>query len=259
MNISLVLKDCLKGLEELDDKVIDIVVTSPPYNLNIKYSAYKDNLKRKEYLAWLHSVFKEIKRVMKDNGSFFLNMGSSNIDPWVSYDVANEARSLFMLQNNIVWVKSISINDKTYGHFKPINSPRFTNHTFEHLFHFTKEGNVKLDRLSIGVPYADKSNVSRWKGAKNDVRCRGNTWYIPYDTIRLKAQKGTHPAIFPEKIVEQCIKLHGFNDETFILDPFVGTGTTMVAAKKLGLYGIGMDIDKDYLSFAKNRLSELDG
>jgi site-specific DNA-methyltransferase (adenine-specific) len=194
---------------------------------------------------------------MTKDASFFLNMGSSNIDPWVSYDVANQARDLFHLQNNIAWVKSVSIGENTYGHFKPINSNRFINHTFEHIFHFTKDGNVPVDRLAVGVPYADKSNIKRWKGVKADKRCKGNTWFIPYKTIRLKTQKGTHPAIFPEELVENCFKLHGFNDKTVVLDPFLGTGTTLVVAKRLGISGIGMDIDKDYIRFAETRLSEL--
>lgn len=258
MNIEVMNIDCLKGLKTLCNDSVDVVVTSPPYNLKIKYGTYKDNLKRDEYLAWLHLIFEELKRIMKEDASFFLNMGSSNVDPWVSYDVANQARNLFLLQNNIAWVKSVSVGDSSHGHFKPINSKRFINHNFEHIFHFTKTGNVSVDRLAIGVPYADKSNIKRWKGAKADKRCKGNTWFIPYKTIRLKSQKGTHPAIFPEELVENCLRLHGFNSETVVLDPFLGTGTTLVVAKKLGISGIGMDIDKDYIKFTQSRLAELD-
>lgn len=257
MSISIQKVECLEGLKHLESNLIDIIITSPPYNLDIKYNTYKDKMKRDVYLNLLYKVFKEIKRTMKDNASFFLNIGASNKDPWIPYDVANEARKLFKLQNNIIWTKSIDIDGKTYGHFKPINSKRFTNHTFEHIFHFTKDGNVIIDRLSIGVPYTDESNIKRWK-TKSNIRCRGNMWYIPYKTIKSRSQKNDHPAIFPEELAEMCIKLHGFDKNMIVCDPFVGTGTTMVAAKKMGVSGIGMDIDEEYIKYAKERLLKLE-
>src|SRR4030067_1908555 len=105
--------DCIEILKTIKDNSIDIIITSPPYNIGIKYNQYKDTLKREEYLTWLNNVFKEIKRVLKDNGSFFLNIGASSIDPWIYMDVANIARKTFILQNDITWVKSISIGNKT--------------------------------------------------------------------------------------------------------------------------------------------------
>jgi len=230
----------------------DIVVTSPPYNLNIKYENYKDD--RDDYLSWLHSVFTKIHGVLKKEGSFFLNVGCTSVSPWVFMDVANQARDIFQLQNDIIWVKSISINDTTHGHFKPINSNRFLNHTYEHLFHFTKTGNVPIHRNAIGVPYVDKSNIKRWKHNKNDKRCRGNCWFIPYKTIRSKLEKGTHPAIFPVELAEMCIKLHGYNKDTQVYDPFSGSGSTMLAAKRLGVNAIGTDIDKNYVEYSRTRL-----
>ena len=203
----------------------------------------------------LQSVFFEIKRTLSDTGSFFLSVGGTNIDPWIPYDVANEARKLFVLQNDIVWVKSITIGDTSSGHFKPINSDRFLNHTHESIFHFTKDGKVQLHRLAIGVPYQDRANLKRWNNRGRDLRCRGNTWYIPYETIRSRQEKGMHPAIFPEQLVENCIRLHGFRSgETLVCDPFCGTGTTMVVAGHLGLRGLTMDIDKGYIEYTKRRL-----
>ena len=92
---------------------------------------------------------------------FFLNVGYSNRDPWVDLDVAAVARKHFMLQNRITWVKSISIDEETYGHFKPVNSPRFLNQTNEFVFHFTETGAVRVDRRTIGVPYKWKSNLDQ--------------------------------------------------------------------------------------------------
>ena len=245
--------DCIEILKTIKDNSIDIIITSPPYNIGIKYNQYKDTLKREEYLTWLNNVFKEIKRVLKYNGSFFLNIGASSIDPWIYMDVANIARKTFILQNDITWVKSISIGNKTDGHFKPINSERFMNNTNEHIFHFTKTGNIKIQREEIGVPYSDKSNIKRWNN-KKDIRCRGNTWFIPYNTIQSKDQRGNHPASFPEKLVEWCIKLHGFNENTIVCDPFCGSGTTLRVTKYMKIQGIGIELDKTYIEYIKETL-----
>ena len=255
MAVEAICEDCMTFMETLDNEYLDMVITSPPYNLNVKYNQYKDNIKRENYLKWLDDVFAEIKMKLKPNGSFFLNVGSSSSDPWIHIDVANIARKYFVLQNNITWIKSISIKDITYGHFKPINSKRFINNLYENIYHFTKAGDIELNRKAIGVPYVYKSNIKRFNIGE-DKRCRGNCWYIPYKT-QTKDQKGHHPAIFPEQLVEWCIKLHGYNGDTIIYDPFLGTGTTLVAAKKLNVNAIGTDIDKYYIDYAKERLSKI--
>ena len=140
-------------MKELEDGSIDAIITSPPYNLNIKYGRYSDNKPRQEYLSWLVDIFREAKRILADDGHLFVNMGYSNIDPWIGMEVGLALREDWILQNHINWVKSIHVNGKTSGHFKPINSKRFVCPTWEHLFHFTKDGNVEIDRLSVGVQY----------------------------------------------------------------------------------------------------------
>ena len=253
---TVVLSDCLQALVELPDRSIDLFVTSPPYNIGIKYGEYKDNKPYHEYLMWLHQVFYQAKRILRDEGSIFLNIGNTNRNPCLPLDVAGALRDLLVLQNRIIWVKSISINNTTYGHFKPINSERFVNNTYEEIFHLTKNGSVKLNRIAIGVPYVDKNNLKR-KSDSLDLRCRGNCWHIPYDTINSKRQKGNHPAVFPEQLVEMCIKMAGYDSETVVCDPFLGSGTTLVAAKRLGLKGIGIEVDKNYFDYTCKRLTEV--
>ena len=291
---NIIKENCIEGMLKLPSNSVDIVVTSPPYNLDIKYNEYNDDKPKEEYLEWLNEVFKAVKHCLKDDGHFYLNVGYSNIDPWVGMDVAQVARKHFILQNNITWVKSISINDVTTGHFKPINSNRFSNPTWEHLFHFTKTGSVPCDKLSIGVPYMDDNNInksSRMRGRivkklgydnqydfnKNSTkeekdnlnvevynklkdkpvnlkRCKGNTWFIPYDTIQNRNKhRGSHPATFPIKLVEDCIKFSGLTSGV-ILDPFMGSGTTAIGGIKQGLDYIGFDIDQDYINFAEDRI-----
>jgi len=244
--------DCLRVLARMADRSVDVVVTSPPYNIGIPYSSYADERVHDDYLAWLRGVFVELRRVLRDEGSFFLNIGAQSTSPWLSWDVARQARDLFELQNHIVWAKSVSVGDDTFGHFKPINSPRFLNNTFEDVFHFTKTGRVPLSRRAIGVPFKDKSNIARF-GHAEDRRCRGNVWFIPYETVRSRAEKHGHPAIYPVGLAEHAIRLHGVRDDLLVLDPFLGTGTTTVAAVRAGARSIGVELDRGYAAVAWRR------
>lgn len=253
-SIDLYNMDCLEGLELFSDDHFDVVVTSPPYNLGVSYGRYDDNISRASYLAWMDKVAVKIKQKMKNQGSFFLNMGASPTNPWGPFEVAMQLRSHFELQNIIHWIKSIYIENESYGkklevnvgHYKPINGQRFLNDSHEYIFHFTKSGNVPLDRLSIGVPYKDAGNVSRWKAGGNGKRCRGNTWYVPYKTIKFREKDRPHPATFPVELAEKCILLHGITENTAALDPFMGIGHTSIACKKLGVNCTGFEIDNDY-------------
>lgn len=254
-------EDCLKGLKQrLGDGEIDVVITSPPYNLGIRYSRYKDDRPAEQYLGWIESVAREVKRVLSEQGSFFLNVGSTPQSPWTAWDVAEKLRPHFVLQNQILWVKSIAVPEKrgvrSVGHYKPVNSERYLNHGYEFLFHFTKTGAVPLDRLAIGVPYQDKSNIGRWNGAKKDLRCRGNVWFVPYKTIQSRTAERPHPATFPVELAEMCLKLHGVRRIRAVLDPFLGIGSTALACRKLGLPFTGFEIDGDYLKEAQKRLEK---
>lgn len=245
--------DCAAVLPAFPDASIDVVVSSPPYNLGTPYRSYDDRKPRDSYLFWMQDIARAIQRVLKPMGSFFLNVGSTNVDPWLMYDVANAMRPIFTLQNHIMWVKSISIGDETVGHFKPITSRRFLNQNHESIFHFTQTGEVPIDRLAVGVPFADKSNIER-RGHAQDKRCAGNIWYLPYPTIQGKHQKFNHPASFPVDLPIRCLKLHGGADLA-VLDPFMGTGTTLLAAERLGHRGIGIELDQQYADAAIARLT----
>ena len=230
--------DCLSGLREIASGSIDVCVTSPPYNIGMAYSTHHDRMPRPAYLTWLAEIGEEIGRVLRKDGAFFLNVGSTNVDPWLASEVASAFRHRFTLQNNIIWVKSVSIGRDTVGHFKPISSKRFLNNNFESVFHFTKAGDTPIDRLGIGVPFKDKSNIARW-GHARDVR---------------KAQKFDHPAGFPVELATRCILMHG-KSPGCVLDPFLGAGTTLVAAQRLGLAGLGFEIDPAYAATAAARIA----
>jgi site-specific DNA-methyltransferase (adenine-specific) len=255
-------QDCVKGMARLPDEQVDLVVTSPPYNLGIRYSKFSDQQNRQSYLKWCRTWTAEVWRVLKPGGSFFLNIGSAPSNPMLPHEIVIELRDLFVLQNAIHWVKSITIEDRggetrSYGHFKPIGSKRFLNDCQEYVFHFTHDGTVEIDRLALGVPYQDKSNIARWSHTHgSDLRCRGNTWFIPYETIQSREKERPHPATFPVQLAEWCIKLHGVSRVKTMLDPFLGIGNSAVAAQRCGVKNfIGFEIDPAYLAEAKRRVS----
>lgn len=262
------LTDCLDLFEHLPDRSVDVIVTSPPYNLGIAYSKYEDTLSRADYLAWTQTWIAAATRVLRPDGSLFLNVGAKPSDPWTALDVAQAARSRLRLQNIIHWIKSIAIErssagaaaglsrDLAVGHYKPINSDRFLNDCHEFIFHFTPQGATGLDRLALGVPYQDASNISRWRGAGKGIRCRGNTWFIPYETIQRRDRDRPHPATFPSRLPEQCLRLHGLKRIEVAMDPFTGLGSTAVACARLGVNFIGADLDETYLAHAVARTTE---
>ena len=253
--------DCIRGMSLLPSESVDLVVTSPPYNLGIKYSNYKDDQQREAHLAWCVQWAEEIKRLLKIDGSFFLNVGGSPSNPLFPHEiVAALTQELFKLQNTIHWIKAITIETEegeiiSKGHFKPISSTRYLNDCHEYIFHFTKAGRTPIERLALGVPYADKTNIARWRHTNGkDLRCRGNTWFIPYKTIRHRNQERPHPATFPVELAENCILLHGRSSEVVMLDPFLGIGNSAVAARNIGIQRfIGFEIDDEYFQVASNR------
>jgi site-specific DNA-methyltransferase (adenine-specific) len=259
------LSDCLEVFRHLPPQSIDVIVTSPPYNLGIRYGRYDDALPPADYLEWTDQWIAAARRVLRPEGSLFLNVGAKPSDPWTALDVAQAARAHLRLQNIIHWVKSIAIDresagaaagltrDLAVGHYKPINSDRFLNDCHEFIFHLTPQGATSLDRLALGVPYQDVSNIGRWRRAADGIRCRGNAWFIPYETIQRRDRDRPHPATFPSKLPEQCLRLHGVSKVAVAMDPFVGLGSTAIACARLGIDFIGADIDETYLKQAVDR------
>ncbi|MEM1222831.1 MAG: site-specific DNA-methyltransferase [Verrucomicrobiota bacterium] len=256
-----ILADCIDALELVSSDAVDVVITSPPYNLGISYSTYKDTRSADDYIQWCLNWGRQLSRVLKEDGSFFLNIGASPSQPALPHKIALLFEEIFNLQNTFHWIKSISIERPgsdtiSVGHFKPINSYRYVNDCHEYVFHFTKSGKVALDRLALGVPYQDKSNIKRWAHTEGrDKRCRGNNWFIPYKTIQNKNKERPHPATFPIQLAENCLRLHGLDKNLLVLDPFVGLGNAAHATANLGIENfVGIDLDEAYLETAAKSL-----
>jgi site-specific DNA-methyltransferase (adenine-specific) len=259
------LGDCVDILDQLTPGSIDAIVTSPPYNLGIRYRSYNDTMPRSEYLEWTGDWVSRAARAMAPDGSLFLNVGAKPTDPWTAIDIAQAARPYLQLQNTIHWIKSIAIekslagtnskltDDLAVGHYKPINSRRFLHDCHEFVFHFTAGGETPINRQAIGVKYQDSSNIGRWQSASSGLRCRGNTWFIPYETIQSRVKDRPHPATFPPKLPEMCLRLNGLERTRLVADPFMGLGSTAVACAQLGLNFIGIEMDEGYLLEAIER------
>ena len=257
--------DAVDLLAALEPGSVSAIVTSPPYNLGIRYRSYDDGQPRADYLQWTDRWIQAARQALASDGSLFLNVGAKPKDPWTALDVAQAVRPHLELQNIIHWVKSIAIekslagtrsgltDDLAVGHYKPINSGRFLNDCHEFVFHFSPEGHTPLDRTAIGVKYQDASNVTRWQRAGAGVRCRGNTWFLPYETIQSRDEERPHPATFPWRLPAYCLKLHGIKRVALAADPFLGLGSSAVACAKLGVDFIGIELDEHYLKEAIDR------
>ena len=208
----------------------------------------------------MNHVWKQVCRVLKDEGHIFLNIAYTKNSPFSAYKIAENVP--WQLQNNIIWGKSIEIDGRVRGYSTPTSSKRYLQNGWEHLFHFTKEGDTEIDLEWSGVPYnEDYNNAARnLKRSGRDWRPTTNCWHITYQSKATKeitkeiAGDKKHPAIFPTKLVEKCIKVSGLK-KGIVFDPFMGTGTTGKVAKQMNLDFIGIEIDEDYFNFAKDRIN----
>ncbi|HEY7502099.1 MAG TPA: site-specific DNA-methyltransferase [Vicinamibacterales bacterium] len=263
------LGDCLDLLRAFEAGSVSAMVTSPPYNLGVRYRTYNDSLPRERYLEWTGAWIAAAARALSGRGSLFLNVGAKPTDPWTALDVAQAARGHLTLQNTLHWIKSIAIDkdaagaaaaldrDLAVGHYKPINSDRFVNDCHEFVFHFTPGGRTPLDRRAIGVAYQDASNIGRWQSGRGNRRCRGNTWFIPYETIQSRDKDRPHPATFPPRLAAYCLRLHGLSRLQLVVDPFLGLGSAAVACAELGIDFVGIEIDEHYLREAVERVKRV--
>src|SRR3954468_15102616 len=131
-NARFYLADCVEVLKQIPTQSVDVIVTSPPYNIGIQYSRYQDALSPADYLAWTDQWVAAATRVLRPDGSIFLNVGAKPSDPWTALDVVQATRGHLRLQNIIHWIKSIAIDqrsagaaagltrDLAVGHYKPI-------------------------------------------------------------------------------------------------------------------------------------------
>lgn len=234
--IDLRLEDCIFGMKNLPKENIDCIITSPPYKNEDGYS---------EQL--IRDCFTECYRILKNNSLCWINFGHLAQDKLRPFRVALILDQIgFKLNETFIWVKN---------HHRPIQGSRRVNNIYEFVFCFYKGKMPKLDRLAVGVPYKDKSNIKRF--SKNgDLRCGANVWHIPYETIQHKDQK-LHNDRYPIDLPLRCLKLSGIKPPFIVLDPFMGSGSTGVACQQLNLDFVGFEIKKEHFNTAQKRLGQL--
>lgn len=225
-------QNCLDGMHDLWDESCDVAITSPPYKDEDNYDIWK-----------IGEIFQELYRVLKPKSLFFLNFGhlaDFKSRPFIAASMAQLAG--FKWNDTIVWKKT---------QFSPVQGKKRLNNLTEFIFLFYKENMPDLNRLSIGVPYKDKSNIGRY--SDKDLRCGGNFWEFGYETVNSKEQK-LHNDRFPLELPTRCIKLSGLPEKSLVIDPFSGSGTSALAAKSLGMNYIGYEINKNHYHTSIKRL-----
>jgi adenine-specific DNA-methyltransferase len=257
-NIKVIFGDCRKLIKDLSDGSIALTVTSPPYNLQKNYGTYKDDVSLENWEELISEIGKEIYRVLKPNGSFFLNVSpipdkkTKEIIPLDSIAYYLMKQQGFHLRNKIIW------------HFNNMqNCVNRLSGRWEAVLWFVKDiDNYIFNLKDIRVPYITKKD-KRLEGGigrnPTDVwnidNPESDFWYFNRVNNMTKNKMGLteHPCIYPLPMIERIIKM-STNNGDIVLDPFLGSGTTLVAAYKLDRKGIGFELDSKFDEIIQKRL-----
>ena len=266
-------------LRQMSSASVHCIITSPPYYMQRDYSTpiqIGNEKTPSEYVQNLQEIFAECRRVLKDDGTLWLNLGDKYRNgellgmPWrVALSLKDDG---WMLRSDIIWHKPNAMPSSVK------NRPT-TDH--EYVFLFAKNRNYYYDIDSIREPHITFSSESRMKGGRNHFgkkngtpekgknegdsnlhdgrwdqafhpkgRNRRTVWEIPLSKFR-----GVHFSVFPDRLVELCL-LAGCPESGVVLDPFIGSGTTAVVAQRLGRKYVGIDSNPEYCEMARRRLNQ---
>jgi len=233
--------DCRDVLKELPKNSIDLVVTSPPYNVGMEY---EEIMPEDDYTEFLTEVFKGIKRVLKPDGRVCWNVPyqmapKGNVfSPWYCSVMAMRKAGL-KYRDNITWDQCNSDNDTAWGSWCSASAP-WLRHMTEAIIVGYKDQWKKLKK--------GKSDITRDEFLKYVL----DLWRMPCASRK----KYKHPAPFPEELPYRCIKLFSYIGDV-VLDPFVGSGTTAAVAAKTNRHFIGIDIVEEYCLIAEKRVKDV--
>ena len=258
--------DAINGLRTLEDETVDLVITSPPYADMKKYVDGSNGIPVKQYVPWLMIYIREIERVLKPTGSFILNINDkvSNKfrDPYV-YELVHRITdsTTLKLYERLFWNKG-----------KGLSHPKRFGDKIEYLFWFAKTEKFTINIDEMRVPYSESSLKrfkkpikKRFNRTEGDEKVEYKDWgpnpkgALPSTLINIGSESkrisDNHIAVYPEKLTEYFIK-GATNEGDFILDPFMGSGTTGVSAKKLKREWMGFDSIEEYVNFANKRIEK---
>lgn len=244
--------DTIEYMKKIDNKSIQLILTSPPYSrgqridgLNNIYekaeTSYKDNLPDDKYIEWMTDIFKEYHRILKDTGVVAFNLSYTKYSPSLPYFVINSIfkNTEFLIADTVFWEKSSAI--PISGH------PNRLTRKAEPVFIF-----AKLDKKGEICNFDANKEVS-------SVSRTGQKFYKTYyNIVKAKNNDGKiegHGATYSSDFAKFFIDLYSFTD-SIVLDNFMGTGTTGLAAKMLGRNYIGIELSKNYCEIANKRIND---
>jgi len=240
----IILGDNLELLKEIESNSVDMTFADPPFNLKKSYNNYKDSLKLQEYLDWCEKWISEMVRVTKPTGSIFIH----NIPKWLIY-FGGFLNKQADFKHWICWDAPTAPMGKT---LQP-------NH-YGILFYAKDYKKLKFYEIRSPHKRTRKTNIlaKDYGGKKGLLHPYGplvsDVWT---DIHRIKHNKfrDEHPCQLPVHLLERII-LMSTDENDIVLDPFIGTGTTAIAAKRLGRHFIGFDIDEKYVEITKQKLEQ---
>lgn len=247
-NIRIEFGDCRELLKTIPDNSVTLVVTSPPYNIGKKYGKYSDKISLEEWKELINDVTKEIYRILKPNGSFFLNLSPIPLRndkeilplPYIGYDIMKENN--FKIRNIITW---------TFNNMQ--NCTNRLSGRYENIVWGVKDLNNYIFNLDeVRIPYITKNDKRLVGGIGRNPT---DVWY--FDRVNNMTKKKldlTHPTIYPLPMIVRILKMSSNIGDT-ILDPFAGSGTSLVAAKILNRKAIGFELDTKYKNECERRLA----
>jgi DNA modification methylase len=229
-----------ESMDELPDNSVHLMITSPPYNVGKEYD---EDLSLGDYCAMLKRVWKETHRVLVDGGRVCINVANVGRKPYIPLHamiIADMMEIGYFMRGEIIWNKGASAGTScAWGSWMSASNPVLRD-IHEYILVFCKSG---FKRDGAGK----ESTIDRdgfLEGTKS-------IWNIPAES----AKKVGHPAPFPVELPARLIRLYSFKGDV-VLDPFMGSGTTAVAAERTHRQWVGYDISQDYIDLAYSRLDQ---
>ena len=234
--------DCLEGMKQIPDNYIDLVITSPPYNLGIEYDVYNDKRDWVEYYNWCNNWLREIYRILKNDGRFCLNhylsVGNGKKRYTPIMDLNWYAKQIGFNHHSIaIWNDTTVCKKTAWGSWKSASAP-YINSPYEAVLIMYKD---IWKKQSDGITEI---------GTKQFIDTCLGVWHIAPNKIN------GHPATFPIELADRCIRLFSYEND-IVLDCFIGSGTVAIASKMANRKYIGFEISKRYCDMANKKLNNI--
>lgn len=240
----LIYNDDILNFAEITEPCIDLIVTSPPYNVDIHYNEHKDDLSYTDYLEFTKKWLQKCHRLSKDDGRFCLNIPldkNKGGQQAVCADITNIAKEVgWKYHSTIIWNEGNISRRTAWGSWMSASAPY-----------------VIAPVEVIVVLYKSEWKKHNRKGENDITKQEFMDWTNGVWTFNGQSKKGAggHPAAFPLELPKRCIKLFSYVGDV-VFDPFLGSGSSLIAAHQCRRQGIGIDIDQAYCGIARTRLEE---